>query len=145
MRTMKKKVMIMTLACAMAAGAKAQVYSYDRRMEMPTRDLYDNDMMNMLLRATAETAQRRKESFRQYSQMATEAYNAKRWSHAINYVNLAFGTQYENGTLYYIRGYAYEQLGDYKSAKKDYKKGVKFYSVEAAQALERLKEERKRQ
>lgn len=111
---------------------------------MPTRDLYDNDMMNMLLRATAETAQRRKKSFRQYSQMATEAYNAKRWSHTINYVNLAFGTRYENGMLYFIRGYAYEQLGDYKSAKKDYKNAIKLDFEEAAQALERLKEEGKR-
>ena len=79
----------MALTCTMAAGANAQIYSYDRSMQMPTRDLFDKDIMSMAVRA-AETAQRRKERFYQYAQMDTESYNQKQWNLAITYVNETF-------------------------------------------------------
>ena len=62
-----------------------------------------------------------------------------KWNYTISYVNQALRTGFYCGTLYYIRGFAYESLGDFKSAKKDYKTGKKYDSVEAAQALEQLK------
>jgi len=46
--------------------------------------------------------------------------------------------------LYYMRGYAYEQLGKLRAAKKDYKKGMKNNSQEAALALASLKARKKR-
>lgn len=132
--------MIMTLVCLMAVGAKAQIFSYDRPSRMPTRDLYDPQMMNMVIQSAAASAKYRREKFDNYSQMAVEAYHGKRWGQAITYVNMALETRYESGTLYYIRGFAYEQLGNYKAAKKDYKLGIKHESEEAALALEALEE-----
>lgn len=139
---MKKKVMILALMCAMTISANAQIYAYDRNMEMPTTDLYDNDIMSMLARAAAETAQHRKAKFYQYAQLAGEAYSKKQWNLAISYVNEAFSTQYVHGDLYYIRGFAYEMQGYYREAKKDYKRGRKYGSSNAAQALESLKQKR---
>ena len=52
-------------------------------------------------------------------------------------------TMFYCGELFYIRGYAYEQLGNLKAAKKDYKTGKKYNCAEAAQALEALKAKRK--
>jgi hypothetical protein len=57
----------------------------------------------------------------------------------IDNVNNAFSTDYVNGDLYFIRGYAYEQLGYTSYAKKDYKRGRKEGSDLAARALEALK------
>lgn len=73
-------------------------------------DIYDDGMMNMYLRAVAETAARRKTLFEQLSDRAVEAFNKKQWSLVICYVNDAFETQYYNGELYYLRGYAFEML-----------------------------------
>lgn len=73
-------------------------------------DIYDDGMMNMYLRAVAETAARRKTLFEQFSDRAVEAFNKKQWSLVICYVNDAFETQYYNGELYYLRGYAFEML-----------------------------------
>ncbi len=140
---MKKKIMFLALMCTMTVGANAQIYSYDRGMQMPTSDLYDTDIMSMAIRAAAETAQRRKEKFYQYAQMATDAYNKNQWNLAISYVNEAFSTQYVDGDLYYIRGYAYESLGYYRTAKKDYKKGRKYGSSKATYALQALRQKRK--
>lgn len=58
---MKKKVMTMALTCTMAVGANAQIYAYDRGMQMPTRDLYDKDLMAMCIKTAAETAAIRQE------------------------------------------------------------------------------------
>lgn len=74
--------------------------------------------------------------------MWVKAYNNNNWSNVIYYVNAALNTLYYSGTLYYIRGYAYEQLGNLRAAKKDYKTGKKYNCHEAIQALESLKTKR---
>ena len=135
---MKKRIIVIVLTCSMAMKVGAQIYSYDRGVQFPITSLYDTDMMNMQLRALAETAAIRKENYRHYSDMAFEAYNNNNWSNVIYYVNAALNTLYYSGTLYYIRGYAYEQLGNLRAAKKDYKTGKKYNCSEAVQALESL-------
>ena len=140
---MKKRIIVIVLTCSMAMKVGAQIYSYDRGVQFPITSLYDTDMMNMQLRALAETAAIRKENYRRYSDMAFEAYNNNNWSNVIYYVNAALNTLYYSGTLYYIRGYAYEQLGNLRAAKKDYKTGKKYNCSEAVQALESLKAKRK--
>ena len=140
---MRKKILTMSLLCSMAMSVNAQVFSYDTWMQMPTRDIYDDGAMNMYARALAETAARRKANFEQYSNLADEAFNKKQWSLVICYVNDAFETQYYNGELYYLRGYAFEMLGDERQAKKDYRKGKRNNSYQAALALDQLKEKQR--
>lgn len=140
---MRKKILMMSLLFSMAMGASAQIYAYDTWMQMPTRDLYDDGMMNMHIRVLAETAARRKENFEQYSNFAVEAFNKKQWNYVILYVNNALKTQYYNGEMYYLRGFAYEMLGDERQAKKDYRKGKKNGSYRAEIAMEQLKEKQK--
>ena len=130
-----KKIIVMTLMCLMATTSQAQVYGYDSWLKMPTRDLYDTQVMDMTLRAYAETAARRSALFEQYSKLAAEAYNERNWYDAIKYANSALSL-FENGQQYYIRGYGYESLGYLKEAKKDYKRAKRLGYYDAAQALE---------
>ena len=140
---MKKKFFAVALTCLISTSVEAQVYAYDSWGQMPTKDIYDDGMMNMYLRAVAETAARRKALFEQFSDRAAEAFNKKQWSLVICYVNDAFETQYYNGHLYYLRGYAFEMLGDERQAKKDYRKGKRNNSYQAALALDQLKEKQR--
>lgn len=132
------------MTCSLAMNADAQVYAGDSWMQMPTADLYDDGTMNMYLRALAETEARRKENYQRYSNMALKACRNRQWNSVIYYVNMALETKYYSGQLYYIRGYAFEQNGNLRAAKKDYKKGKKYGSIEAARALEALKAKSKR-
>lgn len=140
----KKRLLIGALMCFVVLKGSAQVYAYDTWTQLPTMDLYDTGMMNMYARALEETSARRQEYFSRYSDLAMEAYRNNRWRDAIYYVNEALGTRYYSGAIYYIRGYAYEQLGDLRAAKKDYKKGKKYHCAEASLALKSLKARKKR-
>lgn len=136
--------MTVALMCLMAMSSKAQVYPVDTWMQMPTRDLYDTGMMNMYARALAETEARRQAAFEQYYDLAIEACGKEQWSDVIYCVNNALATKYHTDGIYYLRGYAYEKIGNLRAAKKDYKKGKKYNSPEAARALEALKARNKR-
>ena len=46
-----KKIMILALMCLMTISGKAQVFSYDQAGILPSVDLYDDEMMEMALRA----------------------------------------------------------------------------------------------
>jgi len=141
---MKKKVMTLALMCLMAMSGKAQVYAGDAWMQMPTMDLYDTGMMNLYARALAETAARRQAAFERYYDLAIEACGRKEWNEVVYLVNSALETKYYTGSIYFLRGYAYEQMGNLRAAKKDYKKGKKYNSPEAARALESLKARKRR-
>ncbi len=141
---MKKKVMTLALMCLMAMSGKAQVYAGDAWMQMPTMDLYDTGMMNLYARALAETAARRQATFERYYDLAIEACGRKEWNEVVYLVNSALETKYYTGSIYFLRGYAYEQMGNLRAAKKDYKKGKKYNSPEAARALESLKARKRR-
>lgn len=141
---MKKKVMTLALMCLMAMSSKAQVYAGDAWMQMPTMDLYDTGMMNLYARALAETAARRQAAFERYYDLAIEACGRKEWNEVVYLVNSALETKYYTGSIYFLRGYAYEQMGNLRAAKKDYKKGKKYNSPEAARALEALKARNRR-
>ena len=141
---MKKKIMILALLGSMVMESKAQVYAGDSWAQFPTMDLYDTGVMNMHMRALAETAALRKQNYYRYSDMALEALNNKQWNYVIYYVNEALNTRYYSGTLYYIRGYANEQLNNLRAAKKDYKTAIKHNCSEASQALANLKIRMKR-
>jgi len=129
--------------CTVVLGCKAQIYGYDQAIRLPTVDLYDDALMEMQLRAARETAARRQQAFEHYGDQAYDAYLNKRWSDVINNVNSALSTGYYNGKLYFFRGFAYESLGYYSNAKKDYKAAKKNGVHEATAALERIKQIRK--
>lgn len=138
-----KKMMILALMCLMTISGKAQVFSYDQAGILPSVDLYDDEMMEMALRAARETAPRRQRAFEYYGDQAYEAYCNKKWVDVINNVNRALNTGFYNGKLYYFRAFAYESLGYYKNAKKDYKVAKKNGISEANAALERIKQKMK--
>ena len=137
---MKKKVLTMTVTCLMAMNADAQIYSGDTWMQMPTPDLYDNSTMHMALQGLEMMAAK----YRRYSNMAFEAFKNKQWSSVICFVNEALETDYYSGEIYFIRGWAFEQLGNVKAAKKDYRKAKRLDCPYAARALEALKAKSRR-
>ena len=136
---MKKTILTMMLTCSMTMNVDAQVYAYDTWLQMPTQSIYDNGAMNMYLQALAATAAQRKENYNHFVDLTLKAFGEKRWNYVIYYVNAALETQYFCGELYYMRGYANEQLGNLRAAKKDYKTAKKNHCPEAIQALEALK------
>ncbi len=144
---MKKRIVLMALASSLVLTSKAQIYAGDPSVRLPTRDLYGTEVMGMSL-AHAEMAARvaawRQQQYEYYSEQAVEAYNERHWSGVIQNVNSALGTNYYSGFHFYLRGYAYEQLGYLKQAKKDYKKGKRYGCHEAATALNSLKEKMKK-
>ena len=139
----KKIVTIVALLCLMVLNGKAQFYGYEQAIQLPTMDLYDNATMEMALRAARETAPRRQQAFEFYGDQAYDAYSNNRWIDVINNVNSALNTGYYNGKLYFFRGYAYESLGYYKNAKKDYKLAKKSRVFDANAALDRVKQKMK--
>jgi len=142
---MKKRVMTVIAACVVAMSGWAQ---YAEPVQLPTFDLYDSGVMNAYARAMAETAARREEIFEGYQELAQGAFERKDWSRVIYYVDEALKTHYYNGTVYYFRGSAYEALGNWRQAKKDYRKGAKNGCGLAKVALyslnEKMKQHRKR-
>ena len=141
---MRKGIVLLVMMCAVGLKGQAQIYGYDQAIKLPTADLYDMDMVNAYANALRETAQRRQQFFRFYSDKAMEAGIEKQWELCIYYVDKALETGCYNGDIYYVRGLANEQLGRLKDAKKDYKTGKKMVSEYAANALEELKEKMKR-
>lgn len=140
---MKKRMLTITMMTLMVTvTANAQVGAYDRAIPLPTMDLYDTQTMSMAL-AHAQMAARveaqRKELFSIYANKAVEAYNNSQWVLAINCVNTALETTYYNADVYYIRGVAYEKLGYFRDAKRDYRKAKKYGNEYAESALESLK------
>ena len=142
---MKKKILSVALMCSMAIASNAQIYGYDSWTQLPTRNIYDEGLMNMHLRVMSETAARRQEieakkyeAYQLYGEMAVDAFSEKEWGRTIQYVDKALDTGYYCGDLYYMRGYAYEQCGYVANAKADYKRAKKLGSTEAVYALERI-------
>ena len=106
-------------------------------------NLYDDSPMEKVLRASRETAPRRHQAYEFYSEQAYEAYRNDRWTDVIDNVNSALKTGFYNGSLYFFRGFAYESLGHFKYAKKDYKMAIKNGVYEANTALVRVKQKMK--
>ncbi len=144
---MKKVIMLIMMGCMVILNIDAQVYGGDSWVQLPTRDLYDSQTMSMALQH-AEMAARiraRKEAlWEQYSDLAYEAYNNRQWHSVLNYVYQALETGFYNSDMYYIRGYAYEQLGEFRLAKKNYRKAKKYGNYRAELALDELKEKMKK-
>ena len=134
LQDMKKGLFTMALWCSIALGCYAQDTLF------PQADLYDTGMMNTYINAYRETAGIRMQNYNYYSDLSVEAYNDGQWYDVIKYVNEALSTGYYCGMLYFIRGFAYESLGNLKAAKNDYKTSIKNNYRDAEIALRALKE-----
>ena len=141
---MRKGIVLLVMMCALGLKGQAQIYGYDQAIKLPTAELYDMNVMNAYANALRETAGTRMQAYRMYCDYAITALSEKQWNSAIYYVDKALDTGYYSGDLYWIRGFANEQMGNLKQAKKDYKEGTKLGSEGAEQALEQLKERMKR-
>ena len=142
---MKKKLLATAMMSFVMMSAQAQIYGYDDYVRMPTMDLYDPGTMNMAIRAQAEAAARRQEMaarrqemFRFYASRALEAHKAQRWYDVIENATQAISIE-PIGLVFVTRGEAYEALGYYKEALKDYKAGKRDSCPEAAIAYNALK------
>ena len=139
---MNNKGIMIAIMCCLTMSIKAQVYAGDTGIKYPTVSMYDPQVMSMAF-AHAEMAARleakRQELFKDYAELAYDAYRESQWNDVIYYVNNALNTTYYNADVYFIRGYAYEHLGNYKQAKKDYKKAKKYGNYKAVFALDNLK------
>jgi hypothetical protein len=80
-----------------------------------------------------------RQSFMNYMNYAVEQYNHGNYSGFITQSTYALETGYSYPELYYYRGVAFEQLGNKRSAKKNYKKAYKQGVYEAKTALINLK------
>ena len=141
---MRRGIVLLMMMCALCLKGQAQIYEYDEAIKLPTADLYDMSMVTAYANALRETTGIRMQAYRMYSDYAVAAIKEGLWNDAIFYVNKALDTGFYCGDLYWIRGWAYDALGDYRAAKRDYKKGKKLGSEGAAMALDKLKERRKR-
>ena len=141
---MKKGLFILMMMCARALNSSAQIYGGESALQLPVRDIYDTELMNAYANALRETAASRLQDYHFFTDRAMEAMAQEKWDLAIKCIDMALGTGYYNGDLYWMRGLSNEKLGDYTTAKADYKTGKKLGSEYAGQALEALKERMKR-
>lgn len=100
-----------------------------------------NDFSTDLMMAAARS---RAISFKEYSSKAYAALNNGDKYGFITYTNYALSTDFYNAQMYYDRGVVFKELGDYKNAKKEFKKAKKHGYYQANQALAELKELNKR-
>ncbi len=89
-------------------------------------------------------ARYRSRKFNEYRDLAYEALERGDKYSFIDYTNYALATDYYTKEMYYDRGVVFQELGDFKQAKKNYKKALKVGCYKARRALEELKALRKK-
>ena len=96
---------------------------------------------DMLLQVQAEAvqAESRREKFNEYKNLAYSNLEKKDYNAFLYYSQCALNCGYYTPSLYYDRGKAFEYFNEYKKAKKEYKKAIKYGHYPAVQALEECK------
>jgi hypothetical protein len=84
-----------------------------------------------------------KQRFSDYSDKAYECFNKSDYQGFIYYSSLALNTGWYNSEMYYDRGRAFEELHDYKQAKKQYKIALGYGYYPAQSALQLVKVHKK--
>lgn len=138
-----KKILIALSFCFACISLQAQnVINVHVRHDTVTRPNYvigssyeplSADVMMAAARAGANR-------FAEYSKKAYAALRKGDKAGFITYTNYALSTDFYNAKMYYDRGNVFRDLGDYKQAKKEYKKAKKHGYYQANQALDELKE-----
>lgn len=156
-----KKVLLLLLTLV-SIKINAQMYGYDEPTRFPTSDLYDTSSMLLLMKLAKERSssstyyspqfndnrEERTETYRiskkekkrvdaaTYYELAFSAFNNNDWGRVIYYTKKAQQLGYSNGHLFYIRGWAYQILGNWKAAKRNYIKAKRRGYKAAEYALE---------
>lgn len=102
---------------------------------------YDELVLQAQAKAAREAYNEKK--FNEFQDKAYSCLNKKDYQGFIYYSDHALKTGWYNSQLYYDRGKAFENLNDYKRAKKEYKKAKKKGYYPAAEALKRCKQKEK--
>ena len=84
-----------------------------------------------------------KQRFGDYSDKAYECFNKLDYQGFIYYSSLALNTGWYNSEMYYNRGRAFEELHDYKQAKRQYKIALGYGYYPAQSALKLVKAHKK--
>ena len=135
---MKQKVKL--FLASLALGMSATTTMHAQYLELPVGDIFDTNMMSMALNTAREISIRRAQEYNYNYDMALKASANQQWTQAIGYCNRAMRYNNAEGDLYFIRGYAFEQMGDYVAAKNDYWKGKDLGSSSAASMLSSFNE-----
>lgn len=95
----------------------------------------------LMLYAEAQAARSayNEQKFKEYKEIAYDALNHGNKHGFITYSNYALQTGWYNAKLYYDRGEVFLSLGDYKQAKKEYKKVKRKGYYLAEEALQKFK------
>lgn len=129
---MKSFFVIVVISTMYFVNVKGQV-------QYPTNDLYDSNMMNMYLDALSNTSEKRENLFCIYLKIAYDYFNKKDYQNFLVYSDKALGTYYYTAELYFMRGYAYEMLRNYKQSRKEYKLAYKHGYTLAKERLDLIK------
>lgn len=123
------------------SGARFRPFSYGELMRaMPQ---VTPEMIERAAIAQALDKAEREEKFEKWQSAAVDAYNKGNYLTCLTYINYALDTNLHNGYIYYVRALAFEQLHDYKNAKKQYKNSKKLGYYQAEEALKGIKEREK--
>ncbi len=133
-----KRLFILLFICKAVSGYSQNVNVWVR--EVPNANYkiestYEPLPADLMAAAARGRAQR----FRKYCDEAYEALNRGDKYGFITYTNYALSTDYYNAKMYYDRGKVFQELGDYKQAKKNFRKAKKYGYYQAEQALGELK------
>lgn len=138
-----KKIFIILLLSIQSFVLKAQIYGSDQSIQLPTMSYPSisevNEMANYAL-VKARLEHLREENFKEYTKLAYDAYNKGKYNYCLYYSEQALSTNYYSADIYYLRGISFEKLGNYKDAKKEYKRAIRKGSTRAVSALKELKE-----
>lgn len=146
-----KKLIILLLCIMASTGSYAQKYNFVSDYTYKPYSFEEMILPFMLYAQNSERMrqiqeQREKEAeqrFDEYTAKAYECFNAKDYQGFIYYSSIALDTGWYRTEMYYHRGIAFEELHDYKQAKKQYKIALSYGYLPAKSALEFVKEHKK--
>lgn len=95
--------------------------TYGQALELPTISLFDDASVMQYMNAEREAADRTRPLFQSYCDAAYDAAEKGDFQQFLFYSAKALDTGMWNSQLFYDRGQAYENLGDYKNAESEYK------------------------
>lgn len=145
---MKRNIYILFL-CILAFNTQSQIVNNSRFRPFSYEEMVralppvTPEMIERAAIARAQDRAEREAKFEKWQSAAVEAYNKGDYYGCLTYINYALETNFYNGYIYYVRGLAFEDLHDYKNAKKQYKKAKDEGYYQAEELLKGIKEREK--
>lgn len=145
---MKRNIYILFL-CILAFNTQSQIVNNSRFRPFSYEEMIralppvSSEMIERAAIARAQDRAEREAKFEKWQSAAVEAYNKGDYFGCLTYINYALETNFHNGYIYYVRGLAFENLHDYKNAKKQYKKAKDEGYYQAEELLKGIKDREK--